>query len=99
MQVKSFAECSKGNFQPSLSYQLSFRFLFCRFLSGRLTQVLLYTNVRTFNSLFGSSTHNLCKQFGSSLNVGPDLDPNCLQRILQECSCFTEFIKQVEEKG
>ena len=39
-------ECSKGSilqyFQPSLSYHLSFRSLFCLFLSGHFTQVLLY---------------------------------------------------------
>ena len=39
MQVKSIAEC----FQPSLTYHLSLRSLFCLFLSGRFTQVLLYT--------------------------------------------------------
>ena len=46
MQIKSIAECPKGSilqyFQPSLSYQLSLRPLFCLFLSGRFTQVLLY---------------------------------------------------------
>ena len=46
MQVKSIAECSKGSilqyFRPSLSYQLLLRSLFCLFLSGRFTQVLLY---------------------------------------------------------
>ena len=46
MQVKSIGECSKGRilpyFRPSLSYQLSLRPLFCLFLSGRFTQVLLY---------------------------------------------------------
>ena len=46
MQVKSVAECSKGSilqyFGPSLSYHLSLRSLFCLFLSGRFTQVLLY---------------------------------------------------------
>ena len=49
MQVKSIAGCSpfcfKGSilqyFQPSLSYRLSLRPLFCLFLSGRFTQVLL----------------------------------------------------------
>ena len=45
MQVKSIAECSKGSilqyFQPSLSYHLSVRSLFCLFLSGRFTLVLL----------------------------------------------------------
>ena len=46
MQVKRFAECSKGSilqyFRPSLSYHLSLRSLICLFLSGRLRQVLLY---------------------------------------------------------
>ena len=50
MQVKSIAECSKGSilqyFRPSLSYQLSLRPLFCLFLSGRFTHVLLYCNVK-----------------------------------------------------
>ena len=45
-QVKRFAECSKGSnlqyFRPSLSCHLSLRSLFCLFLSGRLSQVLLY---------------------------------------------------------
>ena len=45
MQVKSIAECSKGSilqyFWPSLSYRLSLRPLFCLFLSGSFTQVLL----------------------------------------------------------
>ena len=45
MQVESIAECSKGSilqyFLPSLSYHLSFRSLFCLFLSGWLRQVLL----------------------------------------------------------
>ena len=38
MQVKSILQY----FRPSLSYHLSFRSLFCLFLSGRLRQVLLY---------------------------------------------------------
>ena len=41
MQVKSIAECSKGSilqyFQPSLSYYLSLRSLFCLFLSTGFT--------------------------------------------------------------
>ena len=49
MQVKSIAECSSGSilqyFRPSLNYHLSLRFLFCLFLSGRFTQVLLYVFV------------------------------------------------------
>ena len=47
MQVKSIADCSKGSilqyFRPSLSYHLSLKALFCLFLSGRFTQVLLYS--------------------------------------------------------
>ena len=43
MQVESIAECAKGSilqyFWPSLSYHVSFRSLFCLFLSGRFTQV------------------------------------------------------------
>ena len=39
MQVKSTAECSKGSilqyFWPPFNYQLSFKPLFCLFLSGR----------------------------------------------------------------
>ena len=46
MQVKSIAECSKGSilqyFRSSLSYHLSLSSLFCLFLSGHFTQVLLY---------------------------------------------------------
>ena len=38
MQVKSIAEY----FRPSLSYQLLLRSMFCLFLSGRFTQVLLH---------------------------------------------------------
>ena len=49
MQVKCITECSKGSilqyFQPSLSNQLSLRSLFCLFLSGRFTQVLLYSQL------------------------------------------------------
>ena len=48
MHVKSIAECSLWSilqyFRPSLNYHLSFRSLFCLFLSGRLRQVLLYLN-------------------------------------------------------
>ena len=47
MQVKSIAECSKWSilqyFRPAFSYHLSLRCLFCLFLSGRFTQVLLYS--------------------------------------------------------
>ena len=46
MQVKSIAEGCKWSIlqylRPSLSYHLSLISLFCHFLSGRFTQVLLY---------------------------------------------------------
>ena len=49
MQVKSIAECSKRSilqyFPPALSCHLSLRSLFCLFLSGRFTQVLLYSKL------------------------------------------------------
>ena len=38
-------------FRPSLSYHLSLRPLFCLFLSGRLRQVLLYTQYATETAL------------------------------------------------
>ena len=48
-QVKSIAECSKWNIlqycRLSLSYQLLLRSLFCQFLSGCFTQVLLYSKI------------------------------------------------------
>ena len=47
MQVKIISECSPWNIlqyiRPSLSYHLSLRILFCLCLSGRFTQVLLYS--------------------------------------------------------
>ena len=46
MQVESIAECSKGSilqyFRPSLSCHLSLRSLFCLFLSGHFTLILLH---------------------------------------------------------
>ena len=46
MQVESNAESPKGSimqyFRTSSSYHLSLRSLFCLFLSGRFTLVLLY---------------------------------------------------------
>ena len=58
MQVKSIAECSPWSilqyFWPSLSYHLSLRSLFCLFLSGHSTQVLLYTNLLQLNDFICS---------------------------------------------
>ena len=48
MQVKSIAECSKGSilqyFRPAVSYCLLLRYLFCLFMSGSFTQILLYVH-------------------------------------------------------
>ena len=52
MQIKSIAECSKGAFCNTFDLYyatyLSLRSLFCLFLSGCFTQVLLYSNRRPF---------------------------------------------------
>ena len=45
MQVKCIAGSILQYFCPSLSYEVSLRPLFCLFLSGRFTQVLLYRYV------------------------------------------------------
>ena len=64
MQVKSIAECSKGSilqyFCPSFSYHLSLSSLFCVFLSGCFTQVLLYelTNLSIYENTFISVACN-----------------------------------------
>ena len=62
MQVKSIAECSPWSilqyFQPSLSYHLSLRSLFCLFLSGRLRQVLLYDLEHDVEIAFDNSQQN-----------------------------------------
>ena len=51
MQVKRIVECSIPQyFQPSLSYHLSLRSMFCLFLSGRFTQVLLYNARLSLNA-------------------------------------------------
>ena len=46
---QKFAECSKGSilqyFQPSLSYHLSIRSMFCLILSGCFTQVLQFLQI------------------------------------------------------
>ena len=66
MQVKSISECSKGSilqyFWPSLSYHLSLRFLFCLFLSGCFTQVLLYHILMSRFKLFSLPELMICLQ-------------------------------------
>ena len=53
---QTIAECSKESilqyFQPSSSYHLSLRSLFCLLLSGRLRLVLLYVKVTVNKILF-----------------------------------------------
>ena len=65
MQVKSIADCSKGSilqyFRPTLGYHLLLRSLFCLFLSGRFTQVLLYVyGVPKKIEMVLSGTNNKC---------------------------------------
>ena len=66
IQVISIAECSKGSilqyFRPSLSYHLSLRPLFCLFLSGHFTQVLLCNekaNCKSWTGLCDSIHDNI----------------------------------------
>ena len=70
MQVKSIAECSKGSilqyFQPSISYHLSLRSVFCLFLSGRLRQVSLY-NAQSVDFFHKSVNPNGMKTYNSAL--------------------------------
>ena len=65
MQVRSIAECSIGSipqyFWPSLSYNLSLRPLFCLFLSGLFTQILLYFLGAQKNLLLRGKNYNLPK--------------------------------------
>ena len=57
IQVKSIAECSTSQcFQPLLSYQLLLRSLFCLFLSGHFTHVLLYWTFTMHFLFMGSLT-------------------------------------------
>ena len=67
MQVKSIAKCSKSlehlrYFRPSFSYHLSFRRLFCLFLSGHLRQDLLYLR-RHINSTITALHHSVTEFF------------------------------------
>ena len=55
MQVKSITECFLQYFRPSLSYHLPLRSLFCLFLSGGFTQVLLYVTLILL-TLFGATS-------------------------------------------
>ena len=76
-------------FQPSLSYHLPLRPLFCLFLSGHLRQVLLYLFMLTLYLLL-LSADIFCKKFGprsGRQNVRPDLDP------------ILVFLKEIFEKN
>ena len=61
MQVKSIAECSNGSilqyFRPSLSYHLSLRSVCCLFLSGPLSQVVLYSHFSFTQRTNDQSSH------------------------------------------
>ena len=79
MQVKTFADCSKGSilqyFRPSLSYHLSLRFLFCLFLSGRLRIFyrIYYTSIREYSQFYTKIIYlDQCK-FTNGLEGSVDL--------------------------
>ena len=89
MQVKSIADCSKGSilqyFRPALSYHLSLRSLICLFLSGRLTQVLLYfffLQVQDFSSSWQS-----CVSSVRSMILYPSTRTAAVARQRKICPC------------
>ena len=75
MKVKSIAECSKGSilqyFRPSLSYCLSLRYLLCLFLSGPVTQVLLYGQKPHMNTYVDVPSRARGLNFAPSLHLYP----------------------------
>ena len=88
MQVKSVAECSKGRIlrylQPSLSYHLLLRSLFCLFLSGRFTQVLLYVTHELTLICYIMQTKLLPWQPEMNFSTnGPQREKTCLQGFRQ----------------
>ena len=91
MQGKSIAECSNGSilqyFWPTLSSHLSFRPLFCLFLSGSLRKVLLYLTAVSSHRAF---TALLCIQIedideGSGHQFSPIVP-------LGSCACLKEWL-------
>ena len=100
MQVKSIKECSKGSilqfFQPSLSYHLSFKFLFCLFLSGPFTQVLLYYICLRLSLL--AVTFFLQITFANSLDPDQDQQNVSLDLNSKLVTLLTVFLKENFEK-
>ena len=89
MQVKSIAECSKGSilqyFRPSLSYHLSLRYLFCVFLSGRFTQILLFTHENIHSSTLAYRRVNFRQNFSYLLKMFFKLFQVVRMYIIQGC--------------
>ena len=82
MQVKNIAECFLQYFQPSLSYHLSLRSLFCLFLSGRFTVLHFYT-------------HNMCQIIFKSTTAGIftyKYDYNIQQKFINSLYALGNFI-------
>ena len=73
---------------------MSLRSLFCLFLSGRFTQVLLYILMLSFADFFQnyrfqkilSGTLSECQKVWIHIktDIDPDLGPNCLQILLTD---------------
>ena len=72
MKFESIAECSPWSilqyFRPSLSYQLLLSSLFCLFLSGSFTQVLLYFGKQRRLLLQVSSRSNILNSVFKFIN-------------------------------
>ena len=104
MHVKNIAECSGTGqkycrmlqwsilqyFRPALSYHLSFRTLFCLFLSGRLRPTSPYSKSAVQSHLTVLSSAALIICFASSLNKAFFIEPvcplNCLGSEIRQMS-------------
>ena len=80
-------------FPPSLSYHLSFKYLFCLFLSGHSTQVLLYGLFLLVVFQYESDTAKRMKQMLIALGFPkPPTNINCFQ-------LFSKVEAKVSVKG
>ena len=105
MQIKSIAECFTWSilqyFRPSLSYHLSLRSLFCQFLSGCFTQVLLHVLSDTYQDgtlRYGSLLVRIAElvqcrlqhklAIGLLLSSNPNLKvPQLFEELIVESEC------------
>ena len=107
MQVESIAECSKGSilqyFRPSLSYHLSLRLLFCLFLSGCFTQVLLYLCHKPMNMCLekGTFSRDFYQTTKASSTMRALQGSSVINTLLNdsECSLNKKWLRPVTNKS